>query len=198
MVHFSNILSLLECLFFTHETAFTFHKVHNTNWEFPSRLTKTLLVGVMGNVCQNFGASWQPSDVVTTFLVHPHFCWKNITSLRAKKHQGQCVNDDPMIPSSFLSSTGNTYTSTNPRSVNRNIWPMSTLKSCSLFDRSTCHSLRGWTSGTAIRGNLEWMMLCRTTKVPRLDTFGSLKPKNPQKCFFLKILVLLPFNHELV
>ena len=106
-----------------------------------------------------------------------HFCWKKITSLRAKKHKGQCVNDDPMIPSSFLSSTGNTYTYTNPRSVNRNIWPMSTLKSCSLFDRSTCHSLRGWTSGTAIRGNLEWMMLCRTTKVPRLDTFGSLKPK---------------------
>lgn len=91
-----------------------------------------------------------------------------------------------MIPSSFLSSTGNTYTYTNPRSVNRNIWPMSTLKSCGLFDRSTCHSLRGWTSGTAIRGNLEWMMLCRTTKVPRLDTFGSLKPKKSTEMFFFE------------
>ena len=192
MVHFSNTVSLLECLFFTHETAFTFHKVHNTNWEFPSRLTKTLPV--------RHGASWSTAIKCGEHLQKaPIFVGRKLLLLEQKKHQGQCVNDDPMIPSSFLSSTGNTYTYTNPRSVNRNIWPMSTLKSCSLFDRSTCHSLRGWTSGTAIRGNLEWMMLCRTTKVPRLDTFGSLKPKkNPQKCFVLKILVLLPFNHELV
>lgn len=100
---FRNCKTKMECWCFTHEGfALTFHKVHftKTQGEFPARFTKPLPGACYGNLLVKIlePAGQHPSDVVSTSLVHPFF-GKKVTSFRTKKHQDQCVNDDPMIPS---------------------------------------------------------------------------------------------------
>ena len=70
MVRVSNIASLLECLFFTHETAFTFHKVY-TQKKQSSHLDLPKLCRCNLEMFVKTIASWQPSDVMTNSLTHP-------------------------------------------------------------------------------------------------------------------------------
>ncbi len=96
-----------------------------------------------------------------------HFWGRKLLLLEQKKHQRQCVNDDPMIPSSFLSSTGNTY------------GLLSTLKSSIKSDRSTCQI---WEDGRlAPPWGVTWNGCF--VKQPKFHVW-FIKTKNPLMFFF--------------